>query len=393
MANFDLQMFGVLQVITHHVLSKTGFQRLFLLVFLIIFHTVEHQAKADCSAQNQVETWYGVLEFNHTEAPLLAELLSSQSVKRLQHINQYGIIQLVDSGGHNNEPYTRYDHSLGVLYLLNYFGAPFNEQVSGLLHDVSHTTFSHVSDYLFSTTSSGNPNYHDSLFTVFLQKYGIAQILKQYALTPEDVAPENVQFAMLERELPDLCADRLDYILQGSARRKILTRPQVDQIIKSLSYDQSTSHWYLSDQGSARLLAEASLELNKNIFVTGWGRMLYRWAAEAIKRMIHINDLTLEDISYRMGDDDLWQFMLRSKDAAVVTLVTKMKSAWQLVYETEKASEADVTFENLRCRVVDPRVLVPEGWKRLSDFDPAFKRKYTTEIARCRQLHVVIKTL
>lgn len=386
-------MFSVLRVIPRHVLFRSGFQRLFLLLSLIIFHAAEHLAKADSSAQNQVEAWYGVLEFNHTEASLLAELLNSQPIKRLQHINQYGIIQLVDSGGYNNEPYTRYDHSLGVLYLLSYFGAPFNEQVSGLLHDVSHTAFSHVSDYLFSTTSAGNPNYHDSLFTVFLQKHGIAQILKQYALTPEDVSPENIQFTMLERELPDLCADRLDYILQGSARRKTLTQPQVDQIIKSLSYDQLTRHWYLSDQGSARLLAEASLELNKNIFVTGWGRMLYQWAAEAIKRMIHINALTLEDINYRMGDDDLWQFMLRSKDTAVVTLVTKMKSAWQRIYETGKASEADVTFENLRCRVVDPRVLVPEGWKRLSDLDSAFKRKYTAEMARCSQLHVVIKPL
>lgn len=385
-------MFKVLQEITHHILSKIGFQRLFLLVFLIISYAAGYLAKADSGAQNQVETWYGVLEFNHTEAPLLAELLNSQPVKRLKHINQYGIIQLVDSGGHNNEPYTRYDHSLGVFYLLNYFGAPFKEQVSGLLHDVSHTAFSHVSDYLFSTNSAGNPNYHDSLFTAFLQKHGIAQILKQYALTVEDIVPENPRFTMLERELPDLCADRLDYILQGSARRKILTRPQVDQIIKSLSYDKLTSHWYLNNQDSARLLAEASLELNKNIFVTGWGRMLYRWAAGAIKRMIHINDLTLEDINYRLGDDDLWQLMLRSKDAEVVTLVTKMKSAWQRVYETEKATEADVTFENLRCRVVDPRVLMPEGWKRLSDFDPAFKRKYTAEMARCRQLHAVIET-
>ena len=180
--------------------------------------------------------------------------------------------------------------------------------------------------------------------------------------------------------------------LQGSARRKTLTRSQVDQIIKSLRYDLLTSHWYFRNQDSARLFAEASLELNKTIFVTGWGRMLYRWAAEAIKRMIHINDLTLEDINYRMGDADLWQFMLSSKDTQVVALVAKMKSAWQLVYETEKASEADTTFENLRCRVVDPRVTVPEGWKRLSDLDPAFKRKYTAEMERCSQLYVVIKT-
>ena len=147
--------------------------------------------------------------------------VKQSTVKRLKHINQYGIIQLVDSGGHNNESYTRYDHSLGVFYLLNYFGASFKEQISGLLHDVSHTAFSHVSDYFFSTDSAGNRHYHDSLFTAFLQKHGIAQILKAYDLTPEDVASENPHFTMLERELPDLCADRLDYICRVQPEGKL----------------------------------------------------------------------------------------------------------------------------------------------------------------------------
>ena len=375
-------------MISHFVRPNPCLQRLLL---FIIFHTAGCLAEADRNAEHQVATWYGVLEFPHARAPLLTELLSSQPVKRLKRINQYGIIQLVDSEGHNNEPYTRYDHSLGVFYLLNYFGASFEEQVSGLLHDVSHTTFSHVSDYLFSTNSAGNPNYHDSLFISFLQKRGLAQILKRYALTPADIAPENTHFTMLERELPDLCADRLDYILQGSARRKTLTRPEVDQIIKSLSYDPSTRHWYLSNPNSARLLAEASLELNKNIFVTGWGRVLYQWAAEAVKRMVQINDLTFEDVSYRMGDDELWQAMQSSKDTQVIALVKKMKSAWHQVYETTSAGKADVTFENLRCRVVDPRVIVPDGWKRLSDLNPAFKAKYQAEMRRCSRLYAVIK--
>ena len=378
----------------HYVQSESclqKFQRLRQLVFLVIFYALVGLAKADSSTQNQVTTWYGVLEFMHAEAPLLAELLNSQSIKRLKHINQYGIIQLVDSEGHNNESYTRYDHSLGVFYLLSYFGASFEEQISGLLHDVSHTAFSHVSDYLLSTNSSGDPNYHDSLFIDFLQKHGVARILKQHDLTPEDVNPKNANFTILERELPDLCADRLDYILQGSARRQTLTRAQVNQIIQSLSYDPLTRHWYFNNQESARLLAEASLGLNQNIFVTGWGRVLYRWAAEAIKRMVHINSLTLEDINYRMGDDDLWLSMQSCRDTQVAALVAKMKSAWHQVYETTHASEADVTFENLRCRVVDPRVVMPEGWKRLSDLSPVFKGKYRAEMERCRRLYVIIK--
>ena len=364
---------------------------LYQLVVLVIAFSWGCLTTANQSIENKVVTWYGVLEFNPTEAPLLTELLTSQPVKRLKSINQYGIIQLIDSDGHNNEPYTRYDHSLGVFYLLSYFGATFEERVSGLLHDVSHTTFSHVSDYLFSTDSAGNPNYHDSLLTVFLQKYGIAKILKQGGLTPKDIAPDNSSFSMLERELPDLCADRLDYILQGAGRRETLTRTQVNKIIASLSYDPQTRHWYLDSKDSARLLAEASLELNKNIFATGWGRVLYQWAAEAITRSIKIKELDLEDINYRMNDIEVWQSLQNSKDRQVIALVTKMKSAWYQVDETADANQADVTFKNLRCRVVDPRVTLKDGWKRLSDLDPVFNKRLQAERARCNRLYAVIK--
>src|SRR5580658_5391659 len=66
--------------------------------------------------------------------PILIELLQSQAINRLQHINQYGIMKFV-----TKEEYTRYEHSVGVLYLLRHFGASLEEQVMGLLHDVSHT--------------------------------------------------------------------------------------------------------------------------------------------------------------------------------------------------------------------------------------------------------------
>ncbi len=382
-------------MITRHTLSESGhrqfqgFSWYLLLAHLCVFGFLD---KANSSDHEQIETYYGVLELNPAQLPLLSELLNSQPVKRLKHINQYGIIQLVDSQGYNNESYTRYDHSLGVLYLLNYFGAPFEEQVSGLLHDISHTAFSHVSDYLFTNSSAGNPEYHDSLFRGFLEKHGVALILKHYGLTPDDIAPENSQFTMLERELPDICADRLDYILQGSARRKMLTRAQVDQILKSLHHDPLTNHWYFSSQASAQLLADASLELNKNIFVTAWGRVLYQWTTEAINRMVAINELTLEDIKYHMGDSEVWQSMLSTGDTKVAALVEKIKSAWYRVYETTDASEASTIFENLRCRVVDPRVTVSSGWQRLSALNPSFKRNYQAEMERCRRFYAVIKS-
>ena len=350
------------------------------------------QAIASHPAKEQASTWYGEILLCRSDDSLLMDLLRSKPVQRLKHINQYGVIQLVDSAGHNNESYTRFDHSLGVFYLLRRFGAPLREQVSGLLHDVSHSAFSHVSDYLYSEVSAGDPNYHDSLFIVFLEKYGIAGILNQYGLSPVDVEPKHKDFTRLERELPDLCADRIDYILQGASRRGDLSCAEVDYIIGSLRYDAATLHWYIDNQKAAQLLAESSLALNKDIFVTGWGRILYQWTAEALKQLITIGELTQEDFAYRMGDVEVWNKLSDSKDPHVSGLMEQIQSVWYNIYEVDNTVQADITFKNLRCRVVDPRVLTPDGWSRLSDLDPVFRKNYDAEMKRCCRLYATIKS-
>lgn len=87
--------------------------------------------------------------------PVLIELLNSKAMQRLKMISQVGIPDKYYSYGCGS----RYEHSLGVLFLLKKLDASLEEQVAGLLHDVSHTAFSHVADWVFGTKE--NENYQD----------------------------------------------------------------------------------------------------------------------------------------------------------------------------------------------------------------------------------------
>jgi hypothetical protein len=81
------------------------------------------------------------------EEPVLLKLLKSPSVLRLKNISQFGVPDLY----YHFKNYSRYEHSVGVMILLRKLGATLEEQVAGLLHDVSVLTLDRKSTRLNSS--------------------------------------------------------------------------------------------------------------------------------------------------------------------------------------------------------------------------------------------------
>lgn len=75
---------------------------------------------------------------------VLQDLIQSKPVQRLKGIHQGGASYLVNPKWN----VTRYEHSMGVMLLIRRLGGSIEEQIAGLLHDVSHTAFSHVIDFV-----------------------------------------------------------------------------------------------------------------------------------------------------------------------------------------------------------------------------------------------------
>jgi uncharacterized protein len=96
--------------------------------------------------------------------PLALELIQSPVMQRLKYINQYGVNEFVLPA--KTYHYTRFDHCLGVYQILKARGAPRLEQIAGLLHDASHTVFSHTMDVLFMG-GMNKGSYQDSIHEDF----------------------------------------------------------------------------------------------------------------------------------------------------------------------------------------------------------------------------------
>lgn len=141
------------------------------------------------------------------DSPAIAELIRSEPMQRLKKIAQYGI----PTEFYHLVSYSRYDHCVGVMLMLRKFRASEEEQIAGLLHDVSHTAFSHLVDWFVG--SGEREDFQDRQHKRFILRSEIAAILRKHKYSPKRIA-EYHHFSLLEQPLPSLCADRLDYSLR-----------------------------------------------------------------------------------------------------------------------------------------------------------------------------------
>ena len=75
---------------------------------------------------------------------VIYEIMETKVFKRLENIYQSGGGYLVNKSWN----VTRQEHSIGTMILSLKFNGSLEEQIKALLHDISHTAFSHVIDYI-----------------------------------------------------------------------------------------------------------------------------------------------------------------------------------------------------------------------------------------------------
>lgn len=157
------------------------------------------------------DTVYGKVKI---DSPVIIELIKSKPIQRLKKIAQLGLPRQYYF---ESKYFNRFEHSVGTMILLKILGASEKEQIAGLLHDVSHTAFSHVIDYLVGSTKK--ENFQDRQHKKFIKSEELSKILKKHGYIPEEIF-DYKNFGLLERDLPDACADRMDYTLRELSKRK-----------------------------------------------------------------------------------------------------------------------------------------------------------------------------
>lgn len=309
-----------------------------------------------------VTTLYGTVTITE---PVLIDLLYSPSMKRLEHINQYGITPFIK----DLPPYSRYTHSVGVMVLLRLYGASVTEQIAGLLHDVSHTVFSHVGDFLY--TASHNDSYQDTIHEWFIAQTELKGLLARHGYAIADIIHKSGEFQLLEQEIPEICADRLEYVLFGGQLKDIITTDDITYLLSHLK--TRDNQWYFDDARAARLFAECALALTKNEFASASGLLTYKWAAQALHRACDINLIDRHEIHFSI-DQDVWIKLSNSQDEQIKGHMHNLKNFDKIIC-LSSPDDYDVHMIG-KFRGINPFVLCENSLKRLTECDAEFKNAF-----------------
>ncbi|MDD4761933.1 MAG: hypothetical protein PHZ25_02845 [Candidatus Pacebacteria bacterium] len=297
---------------------------------------------------------YGNFEI---EEPIILELINSPTLQRLKEIDQAGYFEPHFPG----TAYSRFEHSIGDYLLLKIYGAPIEEQVAGLIHDVSHSAFSHCIDYVLDAGSEKEHNHQDNVFDDYVRKSEIPEIIKKYNLDLDYILDDK-NFPLKENDLPDLCSDRIDYSLRTAIVFKEIENGKffIDNLIAK------NGKWIFKDFESAKKYADLFLKLNTNYYAGIQSAVMFRTIGDylryaLLKEYISETDLyTTDKIVLSKIESHI------NNDPKLKLLFERMNN--KISFRNDPNNYDGKVF--CKSRVVDPLCLQNEEIKRVSEIEP-----------------------
>ncbi len=292
-------------------------------------------------------------------SPVLLDLLESHALHRLEGVLQHGITALIGI----TRPVSRLEHSIGVMMLVQRCGGALEEQIAALLHDVSHTAFSHVIDYVFD--GHERQSYHEEHKEWFMAQSDLPHTLARHGYDWRTFLHED-DYPLLEQPAPALCADRLDYFLRDSYD---LGLAALEDILHALAHlIVSDGRLAVDDLGVARWMGYTYIAADQASWANFREVGLYELAAQAIRYALDESLITEGDLW--TTDAEVWAKLHAAPDPRLQARLARVSPATRFAWD-ETAPDFRVAT---KLRTIDPDILWDGNLRCLSDLDADFAR-------------------
>ena len=285
------------------------------------------------------DTIHGLIEYNDTEE----KIINSQLFQRLRGIKQLALASLVYPGAHH----TRFEHSLGVMYLAGKVSENLGLsddktkilRLAGLLHDIGHGPFSHVSEQIIEKNVDKSilekykaENVQEMLSIAFIEKNEeIKGILSNDELDEIKKILQKEEKRSLEKDIVSgpLDVDKFDYLLRDSyfAGVKYGTF-DIDKVIESLTpidLGREVIQLGIKEEGvySVEQLLLAKYHMNVQVYRHRLRRITDAMLVRGIEFAL---DEGLEEIEkiYKFRDEqEYFDNLIKFDDEAIVRYIIK----------------------------------------------------------------------
>jgi uncharacterized protein len=293
---------------------------------------------------------------NEITEPVILELINSPLLQRLKEIDQAGYFEPHFPG----TALSRFEHSVGVFLLLKKYGASMEEQIAGLIHDVSHAVFSHCIDYVLDAGSEEEQSHQDNVFDDFVRRSEIPAILGRYNLDSEYILDDK-NFPLKEMSLPDLCADRIDYSLRTAIAYGEIN--DGEYFISNLI--ARNGKWIFSSFESAKKYAELFLKLNTKYYSGFPSAVMFRTVGDYLRYALRQEYISESDLytTDKKVLNRIGRFL--DKDEKLNLFFDRMNNRVRVVNNSDNY-DATVFCKS---RVVDPLFQENGEIKRISELD------------------------
>lgn len=279
--------------------------------------------------------------------PVLVELLQSSEVQRLHGICQHGVTGFLGL----TPRVTRLEHSVGAFIIVRRVGGVIEEQVAALLHDISHTTLSHVIDHALSKL--GEESYHEVHKTRYLETTRLPEILARHGINQKVFEEE--MFPLVEMPSPQLCADRLDYALRDAVSFGKLAMEDARRVVGSLkAFPSATAArrlLVLDDLHVALILSRAYITTDKDVWSSPAHIDMYQRTGQVIGEMVEVGSMD-DKILWQVSDAEFWTLLRQAANPEQLRAIERLE---------EEGIPEDNGLRLPKCAKI--RTLDPDVWQ------------------------------
>ncbi len=317
-------------------------------------------------AKQSVFTMWGYEEMNH---PLLEEIFTSPTMVRLDGIDQSGPTAYFGVA----PAFSRRDHCNGVWALLKRANVSLEEQLAGLLHDASHTAFSHLADVLFKHDEVANHGcYQDSIHEWFLDSMKIPAITKKFGISLKMLNPDNASYTALERPLPHLCADRIQYNIHTGVVFHRITQQDACDIVNDLHFEEG--RWFFGTPEIAKKFAQLSVTFSRHVWGSEYNHAFYQIFAQILQKAFNEKLITKDEMHF--GTDKAILKKLQKSTNPIITELLKQCENIYAHFTVVEYGKGEFNFKP-KFRGINPLVRIKKNkFKMLTELDADFKKEF-----------------